>query len=837
MVAYLSLLYLTVGLGLTIGRSSSDALLFRRFGVEYLPHMLFLTSVLLVIFSAAYAEFADRAHPVRMFKYVISLTSIFLISTWGAMYGGDGKISFAVYFLGYAVISEILSVHFNLYVSGFLDLSQSKRLYPLINATSRLGGVVGGVALGLLSSRFPTEHIVLVWALILVVSLLLVAAYHRGDQPPRAKTRPLKKQAKPFTNILEGLEFARHSRLLQIAGLALFSMIVLVSVQHYLASTILTRHFRDERDLAAFFGWFFAFTNFLVLLMQMLVASRLLHRFGMKVASMIFPWSTAISFALLSLSASFIPAVIGRFNYTGMGPAFRNPAADLFYNALPGYMQGRARALSIGLILPLGLAFSGLLLMWVPKESVGESLAIFGLLLSFAHIYFTMVKNRVYADSLARLIQQQVFAGTGHDLGEMGRLDERVVQQLRQLLQDSEESDDYLAYAEFLLRGAPQSAGAILLETLATKPVSVQDRLLPRIAELAPIGWLEYAQRCLDADDAHLRATALTVLVAHGDADALHAIHAWLVHVNPRIRAAATRACFVVQDSFLHENGERVLRMMLSAETPDELIAALSVVRGMHLTAQGEGVRALLLHPDASVRAAAIAAIVIIGDASERLHLLANAFQDEDAVVQRAANTHAAALMPANDLEYAAALDAYFSHFRMQSILADCLAQSGLKQRKTMLLVIAQRHLQAAWDKKSIALQSVSFAQEGLEANLLCMVLNEEVQRHIEFALAILALLDEAKMARAISVALASRDRRLRAQALESLHHIEDNVLVKWLLPLIEAEHDGAKWEHPAPELLLNLSELIAWCGRQGGQWLRQCAANMEKEMSHATSV
>lgn len=837
MVAYLSVLYLAVGLGMAIGRSSSDALLFKRFGVEYLPHMFFLTSVLLVVFSAAYAEFTDRVHPARMFKYVVALTGIFLVATWGAMQSGDGKIAFAVYFLGYGVVSEILVVHFNLYASGFLDISQSKRLFPLINAASRLGGVAGGVALGLLSSRLPTEHMALVWALTLVVSFLLIATYHRGEQRPRAKAKPLKKHAKPFAHIREGLEFARRSSLLQIAGLGLFVAIVLISVQDYLVSTILTRHFRDERDLAAFFGWFFAFTNFVVLLLQILATNRLLRRFGLKMVSLIFPWSTAASFALLSLSASFVPAVIARFNYTGMMPAFRNPAADLFYNALPGYMQGRARALSIGLILPLGLAASGLLLMWVPKESVNESLAVFGLLLSFVYIYLKTAKNRIYADSLARLIQRQVFAGTSRELEETGRLDERVVCELKQLLRQTEDGDDYLAYAEFLLCGAPQTAGVILLETLAARPVSVQDRLLPRIAELAPPGWREYARRCLGSEDRHLRATALTVLAERGDADALRAIQEWLVHANPRIRAAAARACFAVSDPALHENAERVLHTMLGAEMPGEIIAALSVVRGLQLSSQGGTVRTLLQHPDAGVRAAAIAAAGAIGDASERLILLASALQDEDAAVQRAAEKHAAALMPATKSEYTAALDAYFSHFRMQSLLASSLAQSELAERKALLLAIAQRHLQRAWDKKSVALQAVSIAQQADVANLLCLVLNEEVQRHIELALDILALLDEAQMARAISAALASRDRRLRAQALESLRHIENNALVEWLLPLIEAEHDGARWEHPAPEAPRDINELISWCGRQGGQWLRQCAAAMEKEATRATPV
>ena len=836
---YLSLLYLVVGMGMAIGRGSSDTLFFKRFGVEYLPQMFFLTSLLLVFFSAAYAEFADRMHPARMFKYVLALTGIFLVVTWDWMHRGNSNTAFAVYLLGYGVVSEILVVHFNLYVAGFLDVSQAKRLSPLINAASRLGGVVGGVTFALLSAWIPTEHMALVWVAALMLSFVLITGYHRLEVP---KVRPLKKHSKPFTHIREGLEFARRSSLLRIAGLGLFVLIVLISVQDYLVSTILTHHFRDERDLAAFFGWFFAFTNLVVLLLQIFATNRLLRRFGLKMVSLIFPWSTAASFALLSISASFLPAAIARFNYTGIMPAFRNPAANLFYNALPGYMQGRARALSIGLIMPLGLAVSGLLLMWIPKEWVNESLAMFGLLLSFVYIYLKVVKNHVYADSLSQLIQQQVFSGTPRGLEEAGRLDDRIVQELRLLLQSTEDSEAYFAYAEFLLSGAPQAAGAILLETLASRSSVIQDRLLPRIAELNTPGWREYAHYCLISDDAHLRVTALTLLAARGDPDILQAIHDGLEHANPRIRAAAAGACFAAKDAVWQTTGERVLQRMLTAEAKSEIIAALSVARDMKLPSLSGAVRKLLQHPNVDVRAAAIIATGKIADASERIALLANALQNEDAMAQRVVERHAAMFMPKTEPEYAAALDTYFSHFRVQTLLAESLAQSDLVQRKGLLLAIALRHLQCAWDKKSMAgyaqalVQGVPAMQVD-ELNFLCLVLQEEVQRHMDFALDTLVLLDEAQAVHAIRAALASRDRRLRAQALESLRHIENNALIEWLLPLIETEHDGAGWDHPLRETPRSIHDLIAWCGQQGSQWLRYCATPMAKDTPRATAI
>ncbi len=268
---YLTGLNLLLGLGMALGRSSSDALFFKEFGVAYLPHLLFLTSILLVGVSMSYAAIVDRLRPGRLFNILFASFCAFLLLAWIAMRFGGGTLSFAVYYVGYGVMSEILVAHFNFYALGHFDSLQAKRLFPTVGASARLGAMLGGLAMGVAGEHAAPEDMALAWTVMLLLALVLINVRHRGEPATAAVQRTRKK--KPSEDIAEGLRFVRTSKLLRFTALGMFAVLVVINVQDYLASTLLTHHYTDSRSLAVFFGWFGAFTNATVLLLQLSTTS------------------------------------------------------------------------------------------------------------------------------------------------------------------------------------------------------------------------------------------------------------------------------------------------------------------------------------------------------------------------------------------------------------------------------------------------------------------------------------------------------------------------------------------------------------------------------------
>ncbi len=852
-LGYLCLLALANGLGMAFGRGSSDALFFKRFGVEYLPHMFFLTSILLVLFSTIYVEFTDRVRPARMLLAMLLILAIFLSASWAFMATGRNTAPFAIYFLGVSVASEMFIVHFNLYISQFFDFNQAKRLTPLIDAAARLGRVLGGLLLVLVAKKLPTEASALLWVGVIVCSMSMIGLYHRGER--RRPQLPMIRKRIPFSDVREGLRFARHSPLLQLTGAGVFLLIILISIQDYVASTIITHHYTNDQELAAFFGWFFAFTNALVLLLQIGMTSRLLRRFGLKVVNLIFPCSTALSFGLLSISASFIPALIGRFNYMGMMPAFRASVFNLFYSALPSYIQGRARAMVIGLILPLGLGSAGLLLLWVPKDMVGQPLAFAGLLLSLLYLYVKIRKNQAYSETLLSLIQRQVFSDKQPAVEGVGRFSAEVAQRIADLVLNSSNVEAARAYASLLIEHAPEVAAALLQQRLNQLSPTIIEYLMQQLAASALPQWREAVHAALQHQNARVRIAAAALVEAQGEETLLPPLlQNWLQENNPRLQAQAARIMLKHANLRAADAAETALVCLLQGE-PGAQICALNAVAELGDPARHKQASTLLNATANRVRAAAVRCCAAISDnEAERFDILCSAVKDENAAVRiaaaqtlgrmtdtetrlallqallcdaefavrRAAQLAAPNCMPQTAAAYASALTTYYDQFFLQTLLCKYLAQSGLSEKSELLDGVAQTHLSAAYDKKALMQQLQNDHDTGKQ--FLCLVLAEDSQQHIDLVLEILSLSDTSGVMASVQAALHSENRRLRAQALESLRNVASSKFLLDLCAFIESEIDDEALPQRWPQLPISGPEALQWCARHGSAWLRQCA-------------
>lgn len=853
LILHLAGLAMLVGGGLAIGRGSSDALFFKRFGTQYLPHMFFATSFLLVLASLVYAQVADKWRPGKVLLAMAVAISGLLIANWLLMQFGASPYAFVAYFLIYAVASEILLVHFSYYAGNFFDVRQAKRLSPLVNAAARLGAVIGGLMLGGLVQIWPATSLALVW----VGSLLLIVAtvLWKARRSEGILSGPKIRSGQRGHGMLNALFFARRSKLLRITALGTFLLIILVSLQDYIVATLLTRHFEREEDLTAFFGLFFAFSNALVLVLQMGVTSRLLQRFGLRAVNMIFPWSTLISFWLLAWSPGIVTATLARFNYMGMLPAFRIPAANLFYKALPAYMRGRARALMLGLVLPAGLAVAGLGLMFVPADMVDTGLPVLGVALAMAFVAVKFRKNVAYSNSLTELIQQQVFSEKSPLLEGDVRMDKRVAKKIAAGIPGCPDDAAALAFVDVLCDHAPQEAGPLLLEIAPATSAKVQDHVLRCLARLKPEGWLEHARGLVHHEDLHLSSTALEVLGQARDAAVIADARRWRDHEKPRPKAAALVVLKNTGEEAERSEALAKLLAMLGSPLPQENIAAAQAVAALRdvslidaliplLNAQDGRVRATAIHAYAglgqdlerdcagevtaalndrmeTVRVAAVKRLPAVHSDLLRLSLLAQALEDLAPGVRRAAMSSAASLLPSSAASLAGAFTAHFHHFGMQSLLADASEKLDPAERESLLDEVIRRHLDAARQKRHAAAQiKASQPMQSAVAQVLHLAMQEEMRRHVCAAIDLLAAKTPGEAMQQVAGALHSRDAGIRAQGLESLQCLGDNEVARGIAELV----DQPELKLPSQSVnAAGMHAMLSEIARSATPWLREC--------------
>ena len=858
-VLFLYLLSLIAGFGLSVGQVSSDALFFKLYGVEYLPHMYALIALALLPASLAYAAFVDRLTSHRMLFYMMLGFGAAVGVAWLLMMRDGGQGGIAAYFVAYGVISELLLTHFHLYVVGFFDTQQAKRLLPSVMAIFLAGRILGGTFVGVAGTAVPIQHAALVWTASLALTVALLAWRHRGE-PARC---PIKRSraTSPVLMLREGLMFTRTSRLARITAAGMFLLVMLLSIQEYVAGRVFVQHYPDERELAAFFGWLSALTDIGVLLTQLLVFGRLTRRLGMKGMNLIFPVSSLLTLGLMAVNASYTTAVLGRINSRGVLPGFRNNVAGLFYEALPAYMRGRVSALMTGLVLPLGLLAAALFLGLISTEVPLEWVAGGGVLVAVALLWVKLKKNQAYGESMVELVGESVFAEGRDQMAPLGALDKAGAFQLAGQMRLSETPELLANYAEMLERLAPEHAGAAMLGAYPALPPRLQEPLAGHIARLAPAGWETVLWEAAVDGEPRLEETTARLVLAAGFPAVTQQADAWLETARPGLRAAVAVGCLAGGTTpDMRGRALDVLRALLASSREEDSLAALGALSAgpQHelmplvaplLTAADATARALALgiwsrcpqpgpdgtgavieralaDPAAQVRTAAIlaAARLPLPDAPP-LDWLSAALRDTDHQVRLAGRENASTFLPRNPEAWAESLGRRESDFELCCVMISALAASDIEDRAGLMSRATERQLHLALDKLLIA-QHLAGGSANAEAfELLTQVLREEAHRHIEVVLHIVGCLDTSGRMAYIRAGLASRDRRVWAQAMESaLQRRQDARLFRRLNLLFEAEREGAALAGDPPGGRQAVASWLEWCEAHGSAWLAECA-------------
>lgn len=432
-VGMLLAVFLIIGAGMALGRGSADTLFFKRYGVEYLPVMYLLVGLAVAACSLVYAAFVDRYPAEKTYKALFITIALLLVGCWAGMRYTDTALIYPVYFLVYEAASELLIVHGALYIAQNLDTQQAKRLTPVIFAGAQMGMIVGGLLLATASHYLDVQSVLLLWIGLLVVSGILLMIWHGRVgasgyfRAPRNAGGGL---GRTIHELQAGIVFTRDSSLLRYSSVALFSMVIAFYVLSYTVNKIYTESFESEASLAEFFGWLLVATNGLALALQLFVSNRVIERYGVRRINLLFPITTMLCFIGLLFHQGLVLAIIGSVNKDSLMPAFRNPVHAMFFNVLPGNMQGRARAVSVVLVIPIALLVCGGLLWGLQQWDSVLLVLILGLAAALIYLWFSRRMNSSYVDSLVSHLNQHLSLPE-QQLNSFRDTSEEVIEELR----------------------------------------------------------------------------------------------------------------------------------------------------------------------------------------------------------------------------------------------------------------------------------------------------------------------------------------------------------------------------------------------------------------------
>jgi hypothetical protein len=861
-VLYFVALIGVLGAGLAFGRGSADALFFKRYGVEHLPAMYALLGLVLAATSVAYAAYADRLASERLAIVVLAALAALVGVSWWLMVFTAVALAYPVYFLVYQVASDLLVVHVSLYMAQNFDALQSKRLFPLLFAALEAGRIVGGVLLAAATHLVGASHLLLPWLALTGAAVVMIRRHHRRVgaspfyRPPPRRRAPLRRAVE---QVIQGVRFTHTSALARAQSGALFFLVVSYYILSYAINRIYTDHFATEESLTAFLGLLSAVTAAAALLMQLLLAGRLLQRFGLKLVNLVFPVTHLLSFGALLMQFALPAALLASFSRDSVMPALRGPTRNLFFNVLPDYMQGRVRALSLGLVLPAGLVLSGLGLSLMQQTDPRIYLAV-GSGAAALLLWYSVRSNRAYLGAILDTLRERLFL-PGRQLdsaldGGGEALSEELVRGV-----ESDDEDLCIAHARLLAERFPARAAPAIAARLPRASVATRDRLVTLLDARGTAQAADALWRTLDGADQHYRASVLDQLMAARDPRALAAIPQLLAAGNPRLLACGIHGLLRFGTAEEQTGALERLRQLLASSDTAALLAGLAVLCRTPRVELADALLALLEHSDLRVRCAALAVLpawrpapwpaaegavdralassdgavraaavqaTCVLDTQSRARRLWIALADPHAAVQRAAIarwraepeaatsvTHFLAERGGNPRAQAAALHILIDRGAPAATF-ESLARERLAEAHTL-----RRFQQALEDSRATP------APRAAALEVLAIALRERHEAAIDLALQALEGVEDRAMVAVIRAGLHCGERRHRAGAIEALSELHNRTLADGLSELLQPT--GPSMRQALAAGRASIDEVILWCVGRGDAWLRICAEQAQR--------
>ncbi len=314
-------------------------------GPSQLPWLWLMDMVVTLILAGGYALVVDRMARVRLVTWLLGgLALVYLVIHVMFTFGAPEWVN---YLLLYIIADQqwiIFPLAFWAMANDVYSMSEAKRLFPVIGAGVAIGSIAGnGLAAGsamLLSQRGQdASQLLIVCAIMFLVSMGLLWMTFR-NRPVRAR-----QSAETETNVREtvqvGVDFFQNVPLFRYLALTvLLSNLALTIVRYHFFFTI-DHAFADELHFQAFYGIYNVLFVVASLLVQWLIAGRLLEKTPLKNTFMVLPVLLLVAAAGALAVSGLMGAAAAPFLAWVAERAWDEPARKSVQGLVPDERRGR----------------------------------------------------------------------------------------------------------------------------------------------------------------------------------------------------------------------------------------------------------------------------------------------------------------------------------------------------------------------------------------------------------------------------------------------------------------------------------------------------------------
>jgi len=393
-------------------------------GAELKSYTSAAQAVLLLFLIPAYSAIANRVSRTRLISVVSLFFIVNLIFFYGAAVGNMPGLG-AAFFIWVGIFNLMIIAQFWSFANDVYTPEQGRRLFAILGFGQTLGAACGGVISKSLIGVLRVHELMLVAAAMLLGYLLLILVVHRRSRHDAQTSQPA--ATAPMVDRRGGFAMIFRDRyLLLLALLMLLLNFVNTNGEYILGRVVSGEAVRQaaaggaagvgtdefvKQFIGSFYADYFTWVNTLTAFIQIFLVSRIMTRFGVRVALYVLPVVAMGAYGILA----FVPVLalirFAKIGENALDYSLNNTARHALFLPTSREAKYKAKAaidtmfVRAGDLSSAGLVFVGTLLALQPRD-----FAIINLVLITVWLFLVVAIGKQHRALMARQAKEEANA-------------------------------------------------------------------------------------------------------------------------------------------------------------------------------------------------------------------------------------------------------------------------------------------------------------------------------------------------------------------------------------------------------------------------------------------
>jgi ATP:ADP antiporter, AAA family len=344
------------------GRVVRDSLFLSRFAAVRLPYVDIATAFAVGVVVAVYIRIARGRSLRNLLLSSLALCTSNCLLFWVLARYYPARWLYPTIYVWVGIFGVLATTQVWALANQVLTTREARRVFGLVASGAITGGIFAGFFCKFVAKVFGAESLLLGMAVFLAICPLLVIIVWKQHQA-FADTEPVEASAGGPQNLLESIRLVFCSSYLRVIASVIWISSFVTAVIGWQFKAIAKEFIPAKDHLAAFFGDFTFYAGILALVVQLLLTSRLLRRFGIGLALFTLPVALLVTSAYMLVAGTLFAAVLLRGSDWVWRYSIDKSAVELLYLPLPGRLKFQVKWFIDTVIWRMGDGIAGLTIL------------------------------------------------------------------------------------------------------------------------------------------------------------------------------------------------------------------------------------------------------------------------------------------------------------------------------------------------------------------------------------------------------------------------------------------------------------------------------------------